>query len=472
MEDDRMNYKNYQAIKKFETLEAYLHHFSLTSMKNEIPGLLSFFYIQGQALLPYVRIPTGDSHLDPRVHVFWIQPSRTGKSVAWNFIGDVMKNADLDYEFYSTGTDAGLIGSNKPILDEKNKPTGETEKVKGLLEGQKGLNVDEGSIILNPGKHSQETVLYLQTACNSVGSGGNVLTKPMKGDIIKCESLVSLWITTYPPKGVKEYVLTKGIFQRVLLYWSHWDMDMRQEVSNTRLGTFWKKPVPTDLTKDDIYDYFKNTEKRVRDRLLNLAEISFTVWDEMSRDEQEEVAQQYMWDMFSADDDYQTALYQASDEIFDLLGNMSAGMSEIVASFTPAVENYLGIISLHMAVLDQKWKITAKHVDMAFDILLDLFKNLISWLEDSVEINGNKGKENKINEDMLKAYNDCTGYEIEGNGDGWRRQASLEQLYIGTVGVSKSTVRRHFKDYASKLFNRKKSGGRVYLRRKGASTNE
>ena len=467
-----MNYKNYQAVKKFDTLEAYLHHFSQTSMKNEIPGLLSFFFIQGQSLLPYVRIPTGDTHLDPRVHVFWIQPSRTGKSVAWNFIGDVMKEAELDYELYSTGTDAGLIGSNKPVLDENNKPTGETEKIDGLLSGKKGLNVDEGSIILNPGKHSQETVLYLQTACNAVGSGGNILTKPMKGDIIKCESLVSLWITTYPPKGVKEYVLTKGIFQRVLLYWSHWDMDMRQEVSNTRLGTFWKKPIETDLTKDDIYDYFKDTEKRVRDRLLNFAELTFTQWTEMNREEQEEIAQQYMWDMFSADDDYETALYQASDEVFDLLRNMSASMSEIVASFTPAIENYLAIISLHMAVLDKKWTITAQHVDMAFDILLDLFKNLISWLEDSVEINSNKSKENKIQEDFIKVYDECTGYEIVGHGDGWKRQSSFEAQYMSMTGVSKSTVRRHIKDYAGALFNIKKSGGRIYFRRKGAKKYE
>ena len=467
-----MNYKNYQAVKKFDTLEAYLHHFSQTSMKNEIPGLLSFFFVQGQSLLPYVRIPTGDTHLDPRVHVFWIQPSRTGKSVAWNFIGDVMKEAELDYELYSTGTDAGLIGSNKPVLDENNKPTGETEKIDGLLSGKKGLNVDEGSIILNPGKHSQETVLYLQTACNAVGSGGNILTKPMKGDIIKCESMVSLWITTYPPKGVKEYVLTKGIFQRVLLYWSHWDMDMRQEVSNTRLATFWKKPIETDLTKDDLYDYFKDTEKRVRDRLLNFAELTFTQWTEMSREEQEEIAQQYMWDMFTVEEDYETALYQASDEVFDLLRNMSASMSEIVASFTPAIENYLAIISLHMAVLDKKWVISAQHVDMAFEILLDLFKNLISWLEDSVEIGGNKGKEGKIHEDMIKAYNECTAYELDGNGDGWRRQASVYQMYISNVGVSKATVERHFKDFSSKLFNRKKSSGRVYLRRKGAKNHD
>ena len=85
------NISNYKAVQKFPVLEGYLHHFSQTSMMNEIPGMLSFFFIQGQVALPYVRIPTGDSHLDPRVHVFWIQPSRTGKSIAWNFISEIME---------------------------------------------------------------------------------------------------------------------------------------------------------------------------------------------------------------------------------------------------------------------------------------------------------------------------------------------------------------------------------------------
>jgi len=289
-----MKAMNYQAVQKFPILEAYLQHFSRTSMKNEIPGLLSFFFIQGQVLLPYVRIPTGDSHLDSRVHVFWIQPSRTGKSIAWDFIGDIMKSIEVPYEMFSSGTDAGLIGSLQPVLDEHNKPTNELETVPGLLAGRKGINFDEGSILLNPNKHSQETVLYLQTACNAIGSGGNILVKHMKGDKVECESLVSLWITTYPPKGVKDYVLTKGIFQRVLLYWSHWDMDMRQDVSNKRLGTFLKKSKKLDLTREDIVDYFTTTEKRVRDRLLNLSETSFTVWSEMGREGQEDIAQQYM----------------------------------------------------------------------------------------------------------------------------------------------------------------------------------
>ena len=291
--------KKYKAVQKFPILKAYLEHFSLTSMKNEMPALLSFFFIQGQTTLPYVRLPTGDSHLDLRVHVFWIQPSRTGKSIAWNFISDIMEKAEIPFELFASGTDAGMIGSTNAILDDNNKPTGEYETVEGLLAGRKAINFDEGSILLTPNKHNQETVLYLQTACNPVGSGNNTLVKHMKGNKIECPSLVSLWITTYPPKGVKDYVLTKGIFQRVLLYYKHWDMDDRQEVSNRRLGTFMKKPVKKDITKDDLYDYFRNTEKRIRDRLLNMAEVSFTSWEESSNEEKEDIVQEYMWDMFT-----------------------------------------------------------------------------------------------------------------------------------------------------------------------------
>ncbi len=189
--------KEYRAVERFPILKAYLHHFSQTSMKNEMPGLLSFFFIQGQTSLPYIRLPTGDTHLDLRVHVFWIQPSRTGKSIAWNFISDIMEQAEIPFELFASGTDAGLIGSTNAILDENNKPTGEVETVEGLLAGRKAINFDEGSILLTPNKHSQETVLYLQTACNPVGSGNNTLVKHMKGNKIECPSLVSLWITTY-----------------------------------------------------------------------------------------------------------------------------------------------------------------------------------------------------------------------------------------------------------------------------------
>jgi hypothetical protein len=462
-----MQIKNYQAVEKFPILKAYLHHFSQTSMKNDMPGLLSFFFIQGQTTLPYIRLPTGDSHLDLRVHVFWIQPSRTGKSIAWNFISDIMKEAEIPFELFASGTDAGLIGSTNAILDKDNKPTGEVETVEGLLAGRKAINFDEGSILLTPNKHSQETVLYLQTACNPVGSGNNTLVKHMKGNKVECPSLVSLWITTYPPSGVKEYVLTKGIFQRVLLYYRDWDMEERQEVSNRRLGTFFNRSEKTDITKDDLYEYFRNADKRIRDRLLDLSELTFTQWSELTNEGKEEIVQEHMWEMFSATPEYSTALYQASDELYDLLRDMSPSMAEIVASFTPAIENYLGIFSVHMAILDNTWEVNATHVDMAHEILFDLFQNLIAWLEDSVEVGGNKQKEAKAQDAMIAAYLECTSYEIDGHGDGWRLKNIFLSTYMERAKVSKSTADRHFKNFSQGLFKSKTNGGRAYIRKIG-----
>ena len=69
--------EDYQATQQYPLFKGYLDHFNSISIDNEIPGMLSFFFIQGQIAVPYVRIPWGSTHLDPRVHSFWIQSSRS-----------------------------------------------------------------------------------------------------------------------------------------------------------------------------------------------------------------------------------------------------------------------------------------------------------------------------------------------------------------------------------------------------------
>ena len=82
----------YEAVKKYKIFDGYIKHFGNVSIDNDIPAMLSFFFIQGQLAVPYVRLPWGASHLDPRVHSFWIQSSRTGKSIAWEFVGDILED--------------------------------------------------------------------------------------------------------------------------------------------------------------------------------------------------------------------------------------------------------------------------------------------------------------------------------------------------------------------------------------------
>ena len=459
------DYTEYEAVKKFPIFQGYLEHFRETSIDNDIPGMLSFFFLQGQAAVPFVRIPWGPSHLDPRVHVFWIQPSRTGKSVAWEFVGDVARDSAIPTDMYTTGTDAALIGGWEESEDEHGEKI-QTLK-EGLLNGRKALNFDEGSIILSPNKHSQETVLYLQSACNPVGSNNNTLVKHTKAGRIETESLVSMWITTFPPKGVKDYVLTKGIFQRVLLYWAEWNTEKRMNVSMLRMNSAFKKMPKVSVNYNQITDYFNDLTKRLRDRLLNLSEIPFTEWESMPRPQQEELIQAHMHEMFSADDTFYNACYDAIEDYYTLLNGLAPGISEVVASFMPAVENYTVIFATHMAMIEGVWEVTGDHVDMAKDILYDLTKNLILWLEDEVEVGFKKTEVSEYRNKFTLSYQNTDAVDFEdGRGQGWRRKEAMLRVYEKQANVTRGTAWNHFSKYAKDMFVVTKEKKVVYLKLK------
>ncbi len=109
------------------------------------------------------------------------------------------------------------------------------------------------------------------------------------------------------------------------------------------------------MSKQDLYDYFIDLNKRLRDRVLSLTETSFTEWDAMDREDREWLVQSCMWEAFTPDENYEAALHAAADDIYELVENMDPSLSEVVASFTPGIENYLGIFSSHIAMLDKSW---------------------------------------------------------------------------------------------------------------------
>ena len=459
----------YRVVDRYPFFKGYVEEFGKVSIDNDIPAMLSFFFIQGQVAAPFVRIPWDATHLDPRVHSFWIQPSRTGKSIAWEFVGKVLEDCGVPTDSYNGGSDAGLIGGTKtevvvdPDTGKKNSEIVETE---GLLHHRIALNFDEGSILLNPNKNSQDTVLHLQTACNPIGSKSNIIVKHLSGRRFELEPSASMWITTYPPAGVKEYVLTKGIFQRVLLYWSHWDMERRKGVSQTRMSMAFAKSPESTVSYDDIVNYFKTLEKRLRDRLLNLTETTFTEWDEMNSTDKEELVQSVMREMFTADESFYAATYDVIDDFYSLLDGLSFAISDVVSSFIPAMENYSVILATHIAMMDDKWVVTGEHLDMAKDVLYDLFKNLISWLEGEVEVGAKKVEKATHQKEWMEAYNAINPVELDKRGDGWRKKAAVIKQYMLNQHVTRPTAFKKFNDWAAHMFSAAKDGTVVYIRLK------
>lgn len=460
---------HYEAVQSYPILKGYLEHFREVSKNNEIPGLLSFFFIQGQAALPFVRIPIGASNIDPRVSVFWIQDTRTGKSVAFEIIQKIMKDCDLECIDYTTGTDAAMVGSFTRVREGDEDVLVQTP---GALAGRKGINFDEGSVILKPSQHSEQTVLFLQSALNAAGTGRNILTKHMKDGTITIKSEVSLWITTFPPKGIKEHVLDKGIFQRVLLYWRDWTLDMKRDVAHSLAESVHRRPSFT-VSYEEVVNYFKDLEVRLRDRVLSLNGISHLEWIDGTDEDKEAWTMNAMDDMFNIDDSYVPALIAAIDEYYDIVENMDPKKQGVCASFIMGLQNYTNIIAHHMAMLEGTWTVTGRHIDMAKEILYDLYHNLIHWLESEVKVGMQAAETRQMEKQWKDIYFRTEQFDFgDHRGAHWVKKTEMLQNFGRAQNLSSQTsINNRYSQVSAKMFDQTQEGRNKYVRLKAEFRN-
>ena len=476
-------WEDYTAVQKYPILKDYIERFRKTSFFNEVPALLSFFFLQGQAVADIIRIPVWASYLDPRFHVFWIQPTRSGKSIAWEFIGEIARHAEIDADIFTSGTDAGLIGSFKTHKDEDGNYY--TEEVPGLLNGNKLLNFDEGSILLQPSPKQffQEVILYLQQAMNPIGSHSNTLTKHMKDGKIETESRVSFWITTFPPAGVKEYVLTKGLFQRVLLYYAPWDNNMRMQVSKRRMSGLWANQMGKVKSTEDLAEHFKEVQSLVMEHLYASSDVTAKMWSELDpnikeeRAERERLVRKASLNMFQKSKDFDPSVDAAVDEFYHLVSGMDAKLSDVVLSFMPNIENYLNILATHLLLIEknearnsgdydpaQVWSITGDHIDMAMEILYDVYERLIIWLESDLELGATKAAKLAKLEAWQKAFDACKTHDLgDHRGDGWILKKDIIKSYGRLMDRSQPVVYKHYNDTRAS-FKETKVAGVPYIR--------
>ena len=470
-------WNKYSVVKEYPVMKDYLERFRTTSFFNEVPGLISFFYLQGQAVVDEVRIPIWASYLDPRIHVFWIQATRSGKTIAWEFTGEVANLAGLDIEMFTSGTDSALIGSIDSISDDDGGYI--TVEKPGLLAGKKCLNFDEGSILLqpNPKQFFSEVILYLQQSMNPVGSHSNTLTKHMKNGKVETESRVSFWITSFPPAGVKEYVLTKGLFQRVLLLYRPWSEDMRQRVSEQRMSGVFENKLEDVMSLEDIAQHFIDLKERVRTRLLMKAGLTHEGWSNMSPKEKEEVAQSLMWEMFTADKSFKPQLMAAVDNYYTLVRGMDPHLSDVVCSFIPNVLSYTVLFATHIAMMrvmrdnihvEAEWLVTGDDVEMAAEVIFDIYEQLVLWLESEVEVGAKAAEKVARIEGWMKAYKSCKVVEVEGRGEGWVLKSDMFTRYQSQQGRSQTASYERFKAVKDK-FQTTRVSNSTYIRPKEES---
>lgn len=428
-------------------IKHYIERFSTVSYFNEYPALLSYFFILGQSLSPYMRIPIHGGWIDCRVHVYWIQASRSGKSVAYEFISKVLGFLGIEKEQFSAGSDARLIGTAEPrvVYDDDGKPTKEVEYeiIPGLLNGYKSLLFDEASILLTDSKsYFSDKILYLQQSMAPIGSETNVLAKHLANASIYTPSGVSLWMTTFPPKDIMAHVLEKGFFQRVFLCQRDVSTEIRQTTSEYRLSGAYV-PVPDQIwSHESIAETIQEIHDEVRDRLFSVAGVTQEEWDKLKDADREDLAIKHSYGLFSVGPSYHAALLNAADEYYELIQTIqNERIKETAMSFMPNVENYTMIFANIIAATMRSSVITSDHVMMATEIIYDNLHHTILWLEDKQDYKVSKKRE-ADHRAWRTAYNKCAKKVHDRTKKEVVRKSELEKVYSAFNSVSTKTARR------------------------------
>jgi hypothetical protein len=151
---------------------------------------------------------------------------------------------------------------------------------------------------------------------------------------------------------------------------------------------------------------------------------------------------------------------------------MEKHLSDVVCSFIPNILNYTVVFATHIALMrvmrddipvDGEWRVTGDDVEMATEILYDIYEQLVLWLESEVEVGAKAAEKVARRDEWSNALKVCKTSEIEGKGDGWVLKNDMFDRYANQLGKSKPTVYKRFKDVEG-LFNTYRVGNSVYVR--------
>ena len=176
--------------------------------------------------------------------------------------------------------------------------------------------------------------------------------------------------------------------------------------------------------------------------------------------------------MFSISPDYVPALKGAIDEYYHLVEDMDAKKQDVCTSFIMGLQNYTNIIAHHMAMMEGTWVVTGIHIDMAKEILYDLYKNLIHWLEDKVKVGQTAAEARKDEKAWREAFKRCEVFDIDGKGRGWVKKKALMTIFGQIQNLSSMTSVNDRYNRILQMFDQTRQGRMVYTRMKDSAKEE
>ena len=340
-------------------LDQFTKTFELFSYGNALYGRLCSHILLGQKLRN-LKLYFGPIYIDPRVSLFLIQPSGTGKSTPWNFIRDIALKAQMAADDIDEATDAALIGTceEEEVIDpETHQKTVIYNAIQGKLANSDLLHYDEGQMLVKRGQYSQNTLAWLQKALNPIDSGQNLVSKYLAKlkSPIQFHPHCSLLITSHEIDCLLEVVLDTGFFQRIVLYPRYVPIESRKKNEFLRADRFCKR-IFTEIDVDTIAAKLVEVGKKYEN-----------------------------WEI-QVDENIYPVIHQKIADMYALINTAHERVREIMATFVPRYDNLIYIFALHHCCANLKDKVDVEDVKYASQLMVELFKDIMSWVEENISI--------------------------------------------------------------------------------------
>ena len=390
-------------------IDSFCQVFDMFSYNNPQYGRLCAHVLLGQKL-KNIKIYFGPFYIDPRISIFVMQSSGTGKSIAYDLVQKVGEGAGLKINDMAKATDAALVGTieQEEIYDPESKQKVVEYKVKkGLLAESDILHYDEGKMLLTKEQYTQDTLPWFQKVLNPIGSGPNVCSKKLAhGEAIEFAPTCSLLITSHDINNLMETVLDTGFFQRIVLYPRYVPISEREENEMLRASR-WGKRIHTEInegtlskTLNEIEEKYKNFEIKVDEKVYPLVKSEI-------------------------------------DQLYKSIENAHERVREIMATFAPRYDNLMYIFSFHHSAANFKDVIDIEDVKYGSNLTKLLFKEVMSWGEENISLTKLNQREQALLNSAMQIY-----HTMEKDDHGYVLKFSFMKSCQTKWGISMHSVSR------------------------------
>jgi len=402
-----------------EVIKRWLSVFNKCSYNNEMLGILSFHLIFGQVVFP-ARIYKQGIREDPRVNMFYMQDSGSGKTTALDLCVYVEKKLGFNViDNISKLSDAYLVGS---YTEGKNKK--DIKKLHGKLKDIDILHVDEGEILFKGGDYNKNLVNILNAAANTYLSAGNKVVVGYKGSLMGGEISFyphcSVGITTYEPEAISKGLLRKGLFQRYFFYPRQ--LTIEDRILNSRIDA-------QNVGKK--FDYRRAVEPVISE----LLEIKDYV------DSHGEIDISF--------DKVRPLLTQCIDILYNKIKHIPPEIGRVLGEFISRYNTKYYVLCLHHALLSKRFEINKDDVYYANSILMDMFEKQLNFIEGKHSTYKEISRRYVDFSVLVKAFErtkikDARTARAMGVQIGYAPKTELLRTYAELLGVSAATARKKY----------------------------